>query len=283
MVWFKVDDGLPTSKKILSIPRRDRLAAVGLWTLSGAWSSKELTNGVIPEYMVAELGGTQRVAETLVTAALWSRTSTGYQFYAWEEHNPAKADVIAKREKNAEKLRNWRSRNQDSNPDVTEGVTGLQNGSDVVRNPAPDPTRPVPTLLSTSVIASDAPSRGSTYPAEFEMWWRGYPLKKAKGDALKAWNAARKSKLLPPMSELMEATRAYASRTDPEYLKHPGGWLRDRRWEDEAGDESQDLVVVESNPERDAWLAARGVSLEEYLERKDEPGWLNGLEMRAHG
>lgn|GEM_PF-3320190 len=29
---------------------------------------------------------------------------------------------------------------------------------------------------------------------------------------------------------------------------------------------------------RDAWLAARGVSFEEYLERKDEPGWLESLE-----
>ena len=29
MAWFKVDDGFYTSHKVLSIPREDRLAAVG--------------------------------------------------------------------------------------------------------------------------------------------------------------------------------------------------------------------------------------------------------------
>lgn len=32
---------------------------------------------------------------------------------------------------------------------------------------------------------------------------------------------------------------------------------------------------------RDRWLAERGVPLEEYLERKDEPGWLASLERHA--
>lgn len=32
---------------------------------------------------------------------------------------------------------------------------------------------------------------------------------------------------------------------------------------------------------RDAWLAARGVTYEEYLERRDEPGWLASLEAQV--
>lgn len=160
MPWFKIDDGLPTSRKVLSIPRRDRLAAVGLWSLAGAWCAKELTDGAVPAYMIGELGGTERLAEALVTAALWSRTSTGYRFHAWDEYQPAKSEVVAKREKNAEKLRNWRARNQGGNHDVTGGVTGLQNGSEVVRNPAPDPTPPDPTLLSTSPSDADASDAG---------------------------------------------------------------------------------------------------------------------------
>lgn len=145
MPWFKVDDGLPSSRKVLGIPRRDRLAAIGLWTLGGAWSAKELQDGAVPSYMIVELGATRRVAEALVTAGLWSRTSSGYAFVNWDEFQPTRADVVAAREKNAEKLRKWRRRNQEQNQGETEFVTGLQDGSDEVRNPAPVPTRPDPT------------------------------------------------------------------------------------------------------------------------------------------
>ena len=37
MAWFKVDDGFHSSRKVLSIPRRSRLAAIGAWTIAGAW------------------------------------------------------------------------------------------------------------------------------------------------------------------------------------------------------------------------------------------------------
>ncbi|WP_242089207.1 hypothetical protein [Curtobacterium sp. DN_7.5] len=145
MPWFKVDDGLPSSRKVLGIPRRDRLAAIGLWTLAGAWSAKELQDGAVPTYMIVELGATRRVAEALVTAGLWSRTSSGYSFVNWDEFQPTKADVLSAREKNAEKLRKWRQRNRARDEGETESVTGLQPGSKEVRNPAPVPTRPDPT------------------------------------------------------------------------------------------------------------------------------------------
>jgi hypothetical protein len=145
MPWFKVDDGLPSSRKVLGIPRRDRLAAIGLWTLGGAWSAKELQDGAVPSYMIVELGATRRVAEALVAAGLWSRTSSGYAFVNWDEFQPTRADVVAAREKNAEKLRKWRRRNQEQNQDETGSVTELQDGSGEVRNPAPVPARPDPT------------------------------------------------------------------------------------------------------------------------------------------
>lgn len=108
MPWFKVDDGLPSSRKVLGIPRRDRLAAIGLWTLLGAWSAKELQDGAVPRYMIVELGATRRVAEALVSAGLWLRTSSGYASVNWDDFQPTKADVLSAREKNAEKLRKWR-------------------------------------------------------------------------------------------------------------------------------------------------------------------------------
>lgn len=156
MAWFKVDDKLHSAPKLLSIPRKHRLAALGLWTISGSWSADQLTDGIIPDYMVDEWGGTKTLVDWLVKSDLWQEVESGNQFKNWNEYQPTKADVESDREKNREKLRKWRERNQVSN----EGVTGLQDGSKPIGNPAPDPTRPDPTIIKDSLSeVADAPSR----------------------------------------------------------------------------------------------------------------------------
>ena len=141
MPWFKVDDKLHSAPKLLSIPRKFRLSALGLWTIAGSWSADQLTDGRIPDYMVEEWGGTKTLIDWLVKAGLWVKVEDGTEFKNWGEYQPTKADIEAEREKNREKLRKWRERNQASNQDVT----GLQTGFEPDSNPAPDPTRPDPT------------------------------------------------------------------------------------------------------------------------------------------
>ena len=46
-MWFKVDDGLHASRKVIRIPRSIRLAAIGLWTISGSWSAHEELDGLV--------------------------------------------------------------------------------------------------------------------------------------------------------------------------------------------------------------------------------------------
>lgn len=75
----------------------------------------------------------------------------------------------------------------------------------------------------------------SPYSDSFLDWWQVYPRKESKGDAWKAWEQLRKSKQLPPVNDLKAAATSYAARgNEPQFLKLPGGWLRDRKWEDEA-------------------------------------------------
>ena len=154
MAWFKVDDKLHSSKKLLRIPRRHRLAAIGLWTVAGSWAADQMMDGRIPDYMVEEWGATPACVDALVSSGLWTRNSVEFenstaefenstvefQFSNWEEYQPMKADIEASREKNAAKLRKWRQGNHGTNPDVT----GVQGSYEPVSNPAPDPTRPVP-------------------------------------------------------------------------------------------------------------------------------------------
>lgn len=73
------------------------------------------------------------------------------------------------------------------------------------------------------------------YPADFLEWYAMYPRKKAKGDALKAYRAARKE---IGHLELMEKTRKYVryveqSQQEQKFIPYPATWLRASRWEDE--------------------------------------------------
>ena len=66
MVWFRVDDGFYDHPKLLAIPRTDRVAAAGLWTLAGSYCTRYLTDGFITDVMTRQLGGTARLIAHLV-------------------------------------------------------------------------------------------------------------------------------------------------------------------------------------------------------------------------
>lgn len=102
MAWFKVDDGFYTSRKVLSIPRSRRLAALGLWTACGSWSMRELTDGHVPRYVVEELGGGDTEVNDLLTAKLWIEGKDGYKFWDFEDYQPSAAKVKSDRKSTSE-------------------------------------------------------------------------------------------------------------------------------------------------------------------------------------
>ena len=178
MAWYKVDDRLPTSRKVLRIPRERRVAAIGVWTLAGAWSAHDLTDGFIPAYMIEEWGGCETDADALVEAGLWERAEddgdAGFQFVNWGEYQPLKADVEAAREREREKKRrqrrdpNGKFAGQSVVPKVSPGDNGGtplglpadDGGESAVPVPArPDPTRPDPTPTYVGVPEEWKPNK----------------------------------------------------------------------------------------------------------------------------
>ena len=59
---------------------------------------------------------------------------------------------------------------------------------------------------------------------DFDNFWKLYPKKVAKSDAVKAWNKATKKKTA---DELLKLTKAYAEGQLPEdkYIPYPASWL----------------------------------------------------------
>lgn len=177
MPWFKVDDGFYTSKKVLSIPRAQRLSAVGLWTMAGNWSARELSDGVVHKYVLDELGATPKLRQALIEARLWlDRGSGDIEFHDWAQYQPTRAEVEAAREKERIRKANYRSSHRD-----TQGTDG---GTPAGRDPEsqgvsghPDPTRPDPSLNHSST-KSEAAVRGTRISKRFALT-----------DEMRAWGA----------------------------------------------------------------------------------------------
>lgn len=237
MTWFKVDDRLPTSRKLIRIPRSKRTAAIGLWTIAGAWSAHDLTDGVIPAYMIDEWGGTDDDAQALIDAGMWERTEhdgdAAYAFVKWGEYQPLKAAVEEKRERDRER----KARQSRDSGGKFAGRT--VDASDSARNPDgihvesernfSDSTVPVPSRPAPSSNAHHSVSA-------FDDWWAIWGKKKAKGDAAKAYKAAVPKKI--SHDDLMAKTRTYwehVKRTGLEltYVPYPASWLRAEQWDDD--------------------------------------------------
>lgn len=93
----------------------------------------------------------------------------------------------------------------------------------------------------------------SPYPDEFEQWWKHYPRRIAKGDALKAWKQLKKDRILPSLDSLIAASDAYAAREQrSEFQKYPAGWLRAHMWNDEAAEARG--APARKIPANDEWM-----------------------------
>lgn len=138
MTWMKVDDRLHAHRKA----RVAGLPAMGLWVLTGSWAADTLSDGFIPAGQPYAWGGpdTPELADRLVDAGLWLPTEhlgeKGWVFHDWQDFQPTRADVVAKRVSDRERMRRWRS--------MRSGVTnGERPGTGIAlkENPYPDVQR----------------------------------------------------------------------------------------------------------------------------------------------
>ena len=223
MPWFRVDDGFYSSRKVTQIPRAERWGAIGLWTIAGTWSAKELTDGFIPDYQLEELGGRESDADNLVRTGLWLRVEGGFEFSNWGEYQPTKAETEAAREKEAERKRKWRESRQESRGTDTGQDAGHQQASG-----HPDPTRPDPARPDPSKDLA----RESMFDAAYDFW----PKKVDRKDAAVRWPRAVKE-FGGSESELVEIVKihaeAYAAHKSKQFTPSLLVWLNKNRWDNE--------------------------------------------------
>lgn len=89
---------------------------------------------------------------------------------------------------------------------------------------------------------------------EFDVFWKHYPRKIAKGDARKAW---RQTERLRPELRIILLAIAKAKETEQwrkesgQFVPYPATWLRGERWDDE--------YEIDVMPEGNWWDTASGI------------------------
>lgn len=86
---------------------------------------------------------------------------------------------------------------------------------------------------------------------DFDVFWKAYPRKVAKGAARTAWE--RTKAIRPPLEILLQAIEQQKEqeqwqRDGGMFIPHPSTWLRQERWDDE--------VTIDVAPKTSATLAA---------------------------
>jgi hypothetical protein len=182
MGWFKIDDQLFGHPKVLSIDPRRRLAAIGLFTLAGSWSSAHLTDGVIPEQLVSSMQATRKQCESLVSAGLWDVHPQGYVFHDWADYNPTRAEVLAKRQVRAAagKIGGEHSASKRaSKVQANASPPGKQSPSKCFDHvPTPVPARPDPTTTAPTVLPPASPNGTALVPVVESLNQRAQRLTK---------------------------------------------------------------------------------------------------------
>lgn len=117
----------------------------------------------------------------------------------------------------------------------TTGGTSFQNGGHLTtERGAADAPEPSYNHQLNRQKDSSLPL-GDPLKAEFEEWYRLYPHKVGRGQALKAYRSARKK---IGQAELLDAVKKFSAAvlragTEKRFVPHPSTWLTGERWADE--------------------------------------------------
>jgi hypothetical protein len=257
--WFKVDDAFYDHPKVVELT----LEAVGLWTLTGAYCARHLTDGMLTARTAQRLGATEELVKELVDAGLWQPVMDGtvpsFQFHDWDAYQPSKESVLKTRAEG--KVRAAQSRkklkertlgalesNAPTNDERTPPARSPERSPELPANVRQDvqeneqrtsagrsapPTRPDPTRPDLPEKPS-APSARDLNDMRFDEVWPSWPKPVDKKDARQKFHvAARKFK--GREGELVKAitdhAAAYKATTDTQMVPSLARWLNAERWD----------------------------------------------------
>lgn len=119
-LWFQTETRVRTHPKMLTAGR----AACWTWVCGNCYAKDQMTDGFIPDGMLASLvpgvslREIKRDVEKLVAAGLWKVATGGFEINDFLEYNESKAQVLAKQEE--ERIR----KRKKANPELFHAESG---------------------------------------------------------------------------------------------------------------------------------------------------------------
>lgn len=144
--------------------------------------------------------------------------------------------------------------------------TGLVIDDDLTRATMNESQQPEPSLAHASVSTND----------EFATFWRTYPRKVGKADALRRWSRLRPEDRRRALDAIeAHAMRWATTRTETRFIPHPATWLSQGRWDDD--------LSTEAVPSRSAPAAVLHAAemMRQAVEREQHPRRSGDLVARA--
>lgn len=165
MTWFKIDDSFYDHPKVFDASD----SAVALWVRAGCWSARNLTDGEVPGRLAFRLCDDPMgaVAE-LVERGLWEQVGDDYVFHDWHDYQPAREDVLAKREEARERMRALRAkRSKARSPERSREQTAneRENNPRTFADRSQPPTRPDQSSKELSLFTADAVEQETEGPS----------------------------------------------------------------------------------------------------------------------
>ena len=277
MTWFKIDDSFYDHPKVIDIS----LEAVGLWTLSGAYSARHLTDGVMTTRTALRLGGTEELVAELVAAGLWTveedEGKTEYLFNDWNDYQPTRDAVLSEREAGrqraaASRARRSGQRSPEGSPAGSPELKGNVRQDGQVPNAEaathvhptrPDPTRP-DLVEEPSVPAAPAFNVVKSFDEVYAAW----PKKRDRKEALDRYRLALKKfkgREQDLVKAILDHAAAHEKHTETRFVRALGVWLNKESWTNplpgtpEAGEVATGSPAGPPKRDPDAWMNAKRV------------------------
>ena len=220
-LYAKFTLDFPDHPKILCLSPEAKWALVDLTI----YSRRHMTDGFIAKAVALAKHGLDVCLELATNDAVnpsLIEVETGYQIHDFALHQSTKAEIEA--------LAVKRRRAGQRGGQARAKQVLKQSGSKI--NPETETETETETEEQKQKTSSPAAPSMPKYPAPFEAFWAVYPRKTGKGQALTAWEKARRKIGDQP---LIAAAGIFAS--DPnlpetEFIPHAATWLNGCRWDD---------------------------------------------------
>ena len=234
MKWFRSHHGAPFDTKLAVVARRANVTrgnAASVWWAILDHASSHNPRGFVGEVTAEEIAAAFDYDEAEVQSILDAMREKGLLITAdgkvsgWDEKQ------IQGEDNSKERVALHRERKRG----VTQGNAEAERATHG-NGPEGEGERDKEEESCADSSGDEPDATRSTLPkslqADFDEWWKVYPLRKGKIAAEKQYLKVRRSGVT--QQQLIEGTKRYIAKKHPDTpYKYPQGWLSEGRWDDE--------------------------------------------------